>query len=230
MRNYDFLPPSARPALFEASFREGIDQLKFERRADLDKKISMEDVIEIAVAAQQKQALRNEEKQWVLKGAVRDGLLLFRPHPEKGLVRLRGEGLEMGSHRIPSDYFKPRLSWIQDDGKVVLEPDFSLSTTGSKLQDFIEWSFKNPRDSEEPYDIEGELEEELELPLKNSLHLRLSPEVRGLIKRAKKDETFQDLLKSARQKAKRSKIRAASRRFFRSVSLKELLNPESSDF
>ena len=187
-------------------------------------------MIELAVAAQGKLALRNLEKQWALKGTCRNGLLLYRPHPEKGLVRLRGEGLEMGSHRIPSETFEPRFSWVKD-GKVE-PPDFKLSTTGSRIQDFIEWSFKNPAESDkdEPFDIEGELDEELELPLQNSLHLRLSPEVRGPIQRSKKDVTFQDMLKSARQKAKQSKVRAANRRFFRSVSVQELLNQEGSDF
>ena len=141
---------------------------------------------------------RNSETQWVMKGAVRNGLLADVPTVENGLVEILSPELQLGSHRIPSETFQPRLSWIDESGRPK-KPDFKLSGQISSIQDCIEWSFQNPvkDEPENQLDIEGPLEEDLAVPLQNALYLHLSPSLRNDFSRAKLDVSFARLQQKA---------------------------------
>ena len=64
----------------------------------------------------------------------------------------------------------PRLSWVGASGRPA-QLDYSLSQTGSKLQDFIERNYQNPvpEDQAETFDVQLALEDELQVPFVRTL-------------------------------------------------------------
>ena len=211
-------------ALFKTDFRRSMSELQYAAGGDGMLKITIREILSCCASAHKAAVQRNAETEWVVKGAVRNGLLVYIP-AEKGLVPLLSEKLQMGSHRIPSETFQPRLSWLEEDGSGrPKKPDFTLSGKASQLQDFIEWSFQNPvqDEPEDQLDIQGPLEDDLEIPLQNALYLRLSPSLRHDMSRAKLDVTFTQLLEKAKLASEKKKEKKEQRTALRKLNLKEL--------
>ena len=123
--------------------------------------------------------------------------------------------LLLGSKRIPSDWLLRRYEWLGPDG-VPLAPDFALSNSAAQVADLAEWAYKNPASDGDTVDVEDTVEDELRVPLENSLFLRLSPALRSAHKRRKSAESsWAELLALAKTKAqdrrKRTLLRSALR-------------------
>ena len=120
-----------------------------------------------------------------------------------------------GSKRIPSEWLLRRYEWLGPDG-VPLAPDFALSNSATQVADLAEWAYKNPASDGDTLDVEEPVEDELRLPLENSLFLRLSPALRRAhVRRKAKESSWAELVAAARDKAqhrhKRSLLRTALR-------------------
>ena len=209
-------------ATFKSDFRSEMQSIEYKQ--GVQHKVGFKEILEACQAATKKAIERNEKKQWVLKGAVRNGLLVYVPTADKGLVKLLSDELQMGSHRIESSVFLPRLSWVDASGRPA-QPDYSLSQTGSKLQDFIEWNYQNPvpEDQAETLDVQLALEDDLHVPFENALYLRLDPSMRNCIQRAKLDETFTSLQAKLHDKEDKRKTKFQQRHTLRTVSRVELV-------
>ena len=123
--------------------------------------------------------------------------------------------LLLGSKRIPSDWLLRRYEWLGPDG-VPLAPDFALSNSAAQVADLAEWAYKNPASDGDTVDVEDTVEDELRVPLENSLFLRLSSALRSAHKRRKSAESsWAELLALANTKAqdrrKRTLLRSALR-------------------
>ena len=208
-------------ATFKSDFRSVMQSIEYKQ--GVQHKIGVKEILEASQAATKKAIQRNEKTQWVVKGAVRNGLLVYVPTADKGLVKLLSDELQMGSHRIESSVFLPRLSWVDASGRPA-KPDYSLSQTGSKLQDFIEWGYQNPvsDDQAETLDVQLALEDELQVPFENALYLRLDPSMRNCIQRAKLDETFTSLQEKMQNKEDKRKTKFQQRHTLRTFSRVEL--------
>ena len=208
-------------ATFMSDFRSEMQSTEYKQ--GVQHKIGFKEILQASQAATQKAIERNETKQWVLKGAVTNGLLVYVPTADKGLVKLLSDELQMGSHRVESSVFLPRLSWVDASGRPA-QPDYSLSQTGSKLQDFIEWNYQNPvpEDQPETLDVQLALEDELQVPFENALYLRLDPSMRNCIQRAKLDETFTSLQEKMHDKEDKRKTKFQQRHTLRTISRTEL--------
>eukprot|EP00435_Cladocopium_sp_Y103_P031867 s500_g8.t1 len=196
----------------KVDFRKAMQDIQYEKGTEF--KIGLREILVACNAAHLSAVERNKHSDWVVRGAVRNGLLVYVP-TEQGLVSILSEELRMGSHRIPSETFLPRKPQ---------KPDFNLSGQATQLQDFIEWSYKNPVEDEpsDQLDIQGPLEEDLEIPLQNALYLRLSPELRNDVSRAKLDVTFAALQEKAKQAAEKKKEKKEQRTSLRSLNFKAL--------
>ena len=138
-------------------------------------KVCSLEILESVVFAQE-MSKKNLEDEWVLKAAIRNGILGYIPSGGK-LQKVtecswaQAEGFQMGTKRIPSDWFKDRFSWLSPDGKPI-EPDWSLSDSASEIADLQRWDYHSKEDEQhdsadegqhlELVEIEGELEEQLE--------------------------------------------------------------------
>ena len=130
------------------------------------------------------------------------------------------------SKRIPSDWLLRRYEWLGPDG-VPLTPDFALSNSATQVADLAEWAYKNPASDGDTLDVEETVEDELRVPLENSLFLRLSPSLRRAHKRRKGAESsWAELLALAKTKAQDRRKRALLRSVLRNkyvASLKSKL-------
>ena len=208
-------------AVFKADFRKCMQDIEYE--AGSEHKVGFKEILKACQAASAKAHTRNRDTQWVLKGAVRNGLLVYVPTVEEGLVQLLSSELQMGSHRIASDVFLPRLSWLLEHGEPK-KPDFDVYKVGAKLQDFIEWGYKNPVADEpsDQVDMSLALQDELELPLQNALYLRIDPHLRCVIEKAKLDMTFQQLMEKAAEVRDKRKDKELQRFALRKFTVKQL--------
>ena len=205
----------------KVEFRKAMQDLQYDK--GFHEKTTLRDILVACNQSHLKAVERNIETQWVLKGAVRNGLLAYVPTVENGLVEILSPELQLGSHRIPSETFQPRLSWIDESGRPK-KPDFSLSGQVSSIQDCIEWSFQNPvkDEPENQLDIEGPLEDDLAIPLQNALYLRLSPSLRNDFSRAKLDVSFAQLQEKAKAALEKKNQKREQRTALRKLNLKEL--------
>ena len=207
---------------FKADFRKALAEKRSSHRQSGKEgtfKISYRTVIEATLQAQEAAVKRNLETSWVIKGAFRNALVIYRPDFKSGTLKpLEAKDcglkeLDLGSHRIPSEWLVPRKSWLQNG--IPMEPEFSLSQAATNLQNLLDWAaYTNPAledEEENPLDIDDSIEESLGLGLKNSLFLRLHPKVRKAAFLAQKDAKFSEVLESSKEKAARLKHRAALR-------------------
>ncbi|CAJ1378353.1 unnamed protein product [Effrenium voratum] len=146
-------------------------------------KVGSLEILESVVFAHEEMSKKNLEDEWVLKAAIRNGILGYIPSGGK-LQKVtecswaQAEGFQMGTKIIPSDWFKDRFSWLSPDGKPI-EPDWSLSDSASEIADLQRWHYYSKEDEQndsadegqhlELVEIEGELEEQLELSRYNIL-------------------------------------------------------------
>ena len=94
-------------------------------------KVGALEIVTSVAWAQQEMTAKNWQDQWVLRAAVRNGLLAWRPNPETGRLEevcsqpwAKELGLSMGSRKIPPQWFQDRLKWLepsrQTDPSVIL--------------------------------------------------------------------------------------------------------------
>jgi hypothetical protein len=129
-----------------------------------------------------KQWLRRISKKWVLKAAVRNGILVYRPDPASGkLVELlpqpgpRNESWHW--HQEVPSWLRDRLKWRDAEG---------VPTTADwkHISDLQVWDYfhledeKGCTEEELQPEILYAIAEDLELELQNSLSLRLHPSLR----------------------------------------------------
>ena len=215
---------------FKADFRKALAAKRSSHRLEGKEgpfKISYRTVIEATLEAQEVAVKRNLDTSWVIRGAFRNGLIIFRPDWKSGTLKPLAakdcglEELELGSHRIPSEWMFPRKSWLQPPG-IPVEPEFSLSQAATTIQQVLDWAaYTNPAledEEDNPVDIDGSIEESLGLGLKNSLFLRLHPKVRKAAFLGQKNAKFQEVLEKSKEKA--AKVQARSS--FRSGLLKNV--------
>ena len=138
-------------------------------------KVGSLEILESVVFAQEEMSKKNLEDEWVLKAAIRNGILGYIPSQGK-LQKVtecswaQAEGFQMGTKRIPSDWFKDRFSWLSPDGKPI-EPDWSLSDSASEIADLQRWDYHSKEDEQHDSADEGQHLElvELKVNLKSSL-------------------------------------------------------------
>ena len=190
-------------------------------------KVGALEIVQAVVAAQSQMATKNEQDQWVLRAAVRNGILVYRPNPQTGTLERMLEqkwakkmGLSMGTKRLPARWFLNRLSWLQESGEPEV-PNWELSDWVSGLKDLIRWDNNNPaedaeKDLEDGPEIEDAFDDDLAAEASNSLSLRVAPQLVESHKRAlAADENYRLRRKrhkeKARKKSEGSKLKRALR-------------------
>ena len=187
--------------------------------------------MQAVVSAQQAMSEKNAEDQWVLRAAVRNGILAWRPNLQKGCLEevcaqpwAAEMKLSMGSKRIPAHWFADRLRWLTEN-KVPQKPDWNLSDSARNNADLLRWDYYNPledgeNDNPEGLDLEGDLAEDLELEAENSLALRLHPTLRRQATRRAAEKGFQEHREKLRPKKKHRKLRQKLRAQLRQTFVK----------
>eukprot|EP00438_Fugacium_kawagutii_P005359 Skav207096 [mRNA] locus=scaffold2123:25752:29784:+ [translate_table: standard] len=147
---------------FKALVRNKLQELRSEWQAQPKEsfsvwKVGALQIVTAVVYAQEYMSEKNLKDSWVLKAAVRNGLLAYRPCPETG--------------KLEQLLSQP---WTQTE-------DLNLSF-GTALRQTEVWDYWNPSQEEaeeaQEIDIDAQLVEDLELELQNSLSLRLAPALR----------------------------------------------------
>ena len=227
---------------FKASFRKQLEEQRLAaKKGGTEYKIGYKEIILATVGAQRDAVQRQVDKDWIVGGSVRNGLIAFKASPEEGkLVPFLDEswakerGLAQGSKRIPNSWLELRFSWVKDG--IPLPADFALSCSATQVADLIEWSYKNPSAEDEDGDADGggdtldisnedEIATELQVPLWNSLFLRMSPDLRRAhIRRKAQQDSWQELVKLAIAKAKMKAARQAARKAALRLSFAEIRN------
>ena len=155
------------------------------------------EIVASVVHAQEAMAAKNAEDAWVLRSAVRNGILAYRPNPASQKLEplldqdwARAMGLGFGTKRYPADWLSQRLRWRDAEG-VPLIADWGLSESAKEISDLQVWDYYNPdpseaqdADAQEAEDVDaqddlgGAIEDSLKLELQNSLSLRIAPALR----------------------------------------------------
>ena len=178
---------------FKSFVRKKLVELRTEfqaSRRDLTEvwRVGAKELVTAVVWAQQKMRDKNLYDEWVLRAAVRNGLLVWRPNLQTGqLEELTSQpwakelGLEMGSRRFPVAWLSDRLKWLSEGKPKV--PDWDLSHTAANISELQRWDYYNPEEDaenevDEQPDLDCDFAAELELPLQNSLNLRIHPRLR----------------------------------------------------
>ena len=175
---------------FKHQFAHELDCMRVEHKKEHGSEkgfsIGYEQIMRAAIASQDYMQVMNEKTDWVVKGAIRNGLIAYRATPSGQLQDIRSDEYLMGSKRIPDAWLEHRYAWLKDG--VPIEPDFNLSKDAAAITDLIEWSNANPKkepenDKDEGSDEEEELaikasdqiSDELLLPMNNSLFFSAVP-------------------------------------------------------
>ncbi|CAE7256619.1 unnamed protein product, partial [Symbiodinium natans] len=209
------------------------EQQKFSGKSEVWRVGALE-IVTSVVWAEEQLRQKNEEHSWVVRAAVRNGLLAYRPNPQTGRLEVVSEqpwakelDLRMGSRRFPASWLSERLKWLDDAGKPI-QADWSLSDSAKQISDLIRWDYFNPEEDleQEPeeggFDLDGELAEDLDLSLQNSLSLRLHPKLRRAAARRALEEGYADRVKEIRKKAAVRRERLKHRTAFRGKLLQSL--------
>ena len=209
------------------------EQQRFSGKSEVWRVGALE-IVTSVVWAEEQLRQKNEEHSWVVRAAVRNGLLAYRPNPASGKLEPVCEqpwakelDLRMGSRRFPASCLSERLKWLDDAGKPI-QADWSLSDSAKQISDLIRWDYFNPEEDleQEPeeggFDLEGELAEDLDLSLQNSLSLRLHPKLRRAAARRALEEGYADRVKEIRKKAALRRERLKHRTAFRGKLLQSL--------
>ena len=183
-------------------------------------RVGAKELVSAVVYAQAKMAEKNSD-EWVLRAAVRNGILAYRPNLQSAKLEellsqpwaeALTEKLAMGSRRFPPEWLSDRLRWLEKSGKPK-EPDWRLSNSAKQLSDLLRWDYFNPEEDaekeaedEEP-ELGAELAEELELPLQNSLSLRLHPRLRrAAVRKAAEQTSEQKKLHAKHRKERQQRL------------------------
>ena len=222
---------------------------KKETGSDKTFKVGYQEIIQSVLSAQRQLQRENEEKDFIVKAAVRNGLLAYSCNskgefkPIKEQEWYSADEYPMGTKRIPSDWLQNRYKWLDEETKVPIRPDFSLMQHASQVQDLIEWSSvpanqpKIEGEPEEPQDQldipeDFEFQDELIMPLNNSLFLSLSPTLRrAAMRRMHADQSFASILEKAaeakKDKEKKQLVKNAARRFLSKKLLSSMSKREA---
>ena len=178
-------------------------------------------IVTAVVHAQEFMSDKNLCDNWVLRAAVRNGILVYRPDPASGrLVELLSQswakemGLEVGTKRYSPEWLIDRLKWRDAEG-VPLKADWNLSKTAKNISDLQVWDYFHPEDEKDFTEEELQPEicdaiaEDLELELQNSLSLRIHPSLRRAQIRRMGTAEYQS--KNDRGVAKRERQRKLSK-------------------
>ena len=149
-------------------------------------KVGPLEIVTAVVHAQEVMSDKNLSDNWVLRAAVRNGIVVYRPDPASGrLVELLSQswakemGLEVGTKRYSPEWLRDRLKWRDDEG-VPIKADWNLSKTAKNISDLQVWDYWHPEydkeldEEEKRPEIEDAIADDLELELQNSLSLRKS--------------------------------------------------------
>ena len=167
----------------------------------------------------------------MLSSTVRNGLLVYRPC-KGALVKICDQewaqqmSLGVGTKRIPESWLSNCYNWLSKEG-VPQPADFKLSSSIKAVSDLIEWSYDSPAPAEDgpddSVDVPDSIQEELLLPLNNSLFLRLTPALRRKHLRLQATSAdYKALLEKTKEKAAERQNRALVRRVLRSKLLSAL--------
>ena len=177
---------------FKALLRNKLSELRTEWQKEAQQedsvfKIGPLQIVQAVVSAQEAMSEKNLKDEWVLRAAVRNALLVYRPNPETQkleelLTQPWAQKLQLciGTKRYSPNYLQDRLKWLDSEG-VPKEADWSLSETVKAMSDLQVWDYYHKEDStqetEEPteLDLDGALAGDLEVALENSLSLRVAP-------------------------------------------------------
>ena len=205
---------------FKALVKGKLQQLRHEfqqkYQQDAAWKVGNLEILESVVFAQEEMSKKNLEDEWVLKAAIRNGTKL---------------------KKVTECSWAQAESRLSPDGKPI-EPDWSLSDSASEIADLQRWDYYSKEDEQhdsadegqhlELVEIEGELEEQLELSLENSLNLRLHPSLRRALHKRLADPSFEEQLKKKKEKKvqrrHRLKLRQLARDELRKVTQQKLQN------
>ena len=184
-------------------------------------KVGPLEIVTAVVHAQEFMSEKNLNDKWVLRAAVRNGILVYRPDPASGrLVELLSQswakemGLEVGTKRYNPEWLRDRLKWRDDEG-VPIQADWNLSKTAKNISDLQVWDYWHPDDDkdldeeEKKPEIEDAIADDLELELQNSLSLRIHPALRRAQFRRMGTAEYQ--AKKERDVAKRLRARHANK-------------------
>ena len=190
-------------------------------------KVGPLEIVTAVVAAQEAMAEKNLKDEWVLRAAVRNGILVYRPDPASGrLVELLSQswakemGLEVGTKRYSPEWLRDRLKWRDGEG-VPAKADWNLSSTAKQISDLQIWDYYHPEDEKDctEEDLQPEITdaiaEDLELELQNSLSLRIHPSLRrAQIRRMGTAEYQSKKDKAVVKRARQRKLRKLLRKHF----------------
>ena len=179
------------------------------------------EIVTAVVHAQELMSEKNLNDNWVLRAAVRNGILVYRPDPASGrLVELLSQswakemGLEVGTKRYSPEWLRDRLKWRDTEG-VPIQADWTLSKTAKNISDLQVWDYWHPGDDkdldeeEKKPEIEDAIADDLELELQNYLSLRTHPALRRAQLRRMGTAEYQ--AKRERDVAKRLRARRANK-------------------
>ena len=204
---------------FKSLVRNKLQELRSEWQGSDKKdhsvwKVGPLQIVQSVVHAQDFMYQKNLRDSWVLKAAVRNGILAYRPNPQTNKLEkllsqdwIAQEDIGFGSKRYPPEWLKDRYKWLDTEGRPQ-KPDWNLSNAAKEISDLQVWDYYNTCGSSgsEPEDgpeISGELAQDLELELQNSLSLTLSPKLRRAGLRRLASAKYQ----APEAKAKQAKIR-----------------------
>ena len=113
-------------------------------------KVGPLEIVTAVVYAQELMSEKNINDNWVLRAAVRNGILVYRPDPASGrLVELLSQswakemGLEVGTKRYSPEWLRDRLKWRDTEG-VPIQADWNLSKTAKNISDLQVWDYWHP--------------------------------------------------------------------------------------
>ena len=113
-------------------------------------KVGPLEIVTAVVHAQDLMSEKNFNDNWVLRAAVRNGILVYRPDPASGrLVELLSQswakkmGLEVATKRYSPEWFRDRLKWRDTEG-VPIQADWNLSKTAKNISDLQVWDYWHP--------------------------------------------------------------------------------------
>ena len=151
---------------FKHKFKHELDKMrvdyKKEKGTEKGFSIGYEQIIRAAVSSQDYMEAMNEENNWVVEAAIRNGLVAYRCSPSGELKQITDEdwACKMGTKRIPSDWLESRYSWLQDGVPSI--PDFSLSRDAACITDLMSWSNAHPVQDGEEEEHQGPAADEKE--------------------------------------------------------------------
>eukprot|EP00438_Fugacium_kawagutii_P023501 Skav201510 [mRNA] locus=scaffold1154:403000:409629:+ [translate_table: standard] len=207
-------------------------------------KIGPFEIVSSVVYAQRYMQKKNYDDSWVLRAAIRNGILAYRPNPETQKLEpildqewaqefnemLPSLALGFGSKRFDPNWLSDRYKWLDTEG-VPSEPNWGLSAVAKHISDLQVWDYYHPEEDDEAntsVELEGDFDETLKLDLENSLSLRLHPSLRRSALRRLASLEYKEKYKKEVAKKNLREYRAQWRRKHRSKLVQALVEKVKS--